>query len=455
MKKSLLLSAALFAAVVFVKAQSPTTWIAGDYCTGLGLEADAIALTPNQQITAGDITLTAQDADGKGWKYKTSTDADFTYNGVTYKAAQVQGQTNPLAGRLLNAGGGCAIAIFESASSGTLDIAFKFGYNKKFWVAAVPTADLALLNKDDSLECSAYKYEFTEGQYYWSGYLDPMTSPATYYDAASPNYTEAPVDGAVYYTGITLNVEPDYQYFVFFSGSKIMLCGFTYTVAAAVEYSISGKVALANGNAVEGVLITSSDSKTATTDASGLYSLTGITETSVTLTPSKTNFTFNPATLTLTMDKDYIDQDFIATDISGTIPKQVSGTVTTSDGTPIEGVLVSCSDGKSMTTGSDGIYSITDITALSTITLTPSKTDYTFNPASITLTMDKDYNGQDFVGTKGDAIIDNTSNATIISTEYYNIIGQKIERPRIGELNIIVNKMSDGTVKAVKKYIKE
>ncbi|MFA6401811.1 MAG: hypothetical protein WCX31_09335 [Salinivirgaceae bacterium] len=241
MKKKLLLSAVLFAAVVFVKAQTPVTWIADDYCTGLGLAADAIALTPNQQITVGDVTFTAQEAagDGMGWKYKTSTDADFTYNGVTYKAAQVQGQTNPYNGKLLRDGGGCSIAMFKSTTSGILDVAFKFGYNKKFWVAAVPVADLALLNKDDSLACSAYKYEFAAGLYYWSGYLDPMTSPATYYDAAAPNYTEAPVDG-IYYTGITLNVVPDYEYYVYFAGSKIMLCGLTYTAGGvSVKDNIS------------------------------------------------------------------------------------------------------------------------------------------------------------------------------------------------------------------------
>jgi len=371
MKKSLLLSAVLFTAVVFVKAQDPVTWIADDYCTGLGLAADAIALTPNQQITVGDVTFTAQEAegDGMGWKYKTSTDADFTYNGVIYKAAQVQGQTNPLNGKLLRDGGGCSIAMFKSTTSGTLDVAFKFGYNKKFWVAAVPVADLALLNKDDSLACSAYKYEFTEGQYYWSGYLDPMTSPATYYDAATPNYTEAPAEG-VYYTGITLNIVPDYEYYVYFAGSKLMLSGFTYTAAPVVtEYAVSGKVATSDGTAVEGVLITSSDSKTATTNASGEYSITGITE--------------------------------------------------------------------------------------SSITLTPSKTDYEFSPATITLTMDKDYTGQDFVASTGDGIPSQISSVTVVFTDYYTIIGQKLDRPKIGELNIIVNTMSDGTVKAEKRFIKE
>lgn len=369
MKKSLLVTAVLFlAAMAFVKAQDPVTWIANTYCIDNSIEANAVALTPNQEITVGDVTFIAQEVegDGAGWLYKTSEDADFEYNGVTYSAAQVQGQTNPLNGRLLRDGGGCAIAIFKSTTNGSLDIAFKFGYNKKFWVAAVPEADLLLLDKNDSLAVSEYKYEFAAGQYYWSGYLDPMTSPAAYYDAATPNYTEAPAEG-VYYTGITLDIKPDFEYYVFFSGSKIMISGLTYTPSPAPEYSVSGKVATSDGTAVEGVLITSSDSKTATTNADGEYSIPGITEASITLTPSKTDYTFSPETITLTMDKDYTDQDFVAS--------------------------------------------------------------------------------------TGTAIPSNVSKARVVSTEYYSIIGQKLDRPQFERLNIIVKKMSDGTVVTEKKYI--
>jgi len=233
MKKSLLVMAVLsLTAVTFVKAQDPVTWIANTHCTDAGIEADGIALTPNQQITVGDLTFTAQEVegDGQGWKYKTSEEAEFIYNGVTYNPAYAQGQTNPLSGKLLRDGGACAIAAFNSTTNGSLDVAFKFGYNKKFWVAAVPEADLALLDKNDSLAVSAYAYEFDTDQTYWGGYLDPMTSPASYYLAAAPNYEAAPEDG-VYYTGITLDIKADHEYYVYFSGSKLMLCGLTYTAS--------------------------------------------------------------------------------------------------------------------------------------------------------------------------------------------------------------------------------
>jgi hypothetical protein len=535
MKKSVLFMVALMlTTIVFVKAQEPVTWMANTYCTNLGLAADAIALTAMQEITAGDVTFTAQEKTGMAWLYKvTASPTDFTYNNVTYSASYVQGQTNPLNGRILRDGDHAAIANFRSTSSGTLDVTFKFGYNKRFWVAAIPKAVMEDLDLSDSTAVSAYAYQYAEGATYWSGYFDPTTTPPSYFLGATPTVDP----GGTYYTGITLNIKPDYEYFVFFSGSKLMLCGFTYTATPVVteyavsgtvktpagapvegvlitssdsktattnasgeysitgitaasitltpsmtdytfapetitlamdkdytgqdfvatpvvkEFSVSGTVKTQEGTAVEGVLITSSDSKTATTNASGEYSIKEITEASITLTPSKTNFTFNPATISLTMDKDYTNQDFIATDITIAIPRQVSGTVATSDGTPVEGVLVTSTDGKTATTNANGEYSIKEITATS-ITLTPSKTNYAFTPASITLTMDKDYMDQNFVAAIVDGINDSQiSSATLISTEYYNILGKKLEKPQWEGLYIIVRKFSDGTVKSEKTYI--
>jgi len=535
MKKCLLMMTVLLLTVVmFVKAQEPVTWMANTYCIDNSIAADAIALTAMQEITVGDVTFTAEEKAGAAWLYKvTASPTEFTYNNVTYSASYVQGQTNPLNGRLMRDGDYCAIAKFTSTSNGTLDVTFKFGYNKRFWVAAVPKTALEDLDLNDSTAVSAYAYQYAEGATYWSGYFDPTTTPPSYYLGATPTVDP----GGTYYTGITLDIKTDYEYYVFFSGSKLMLCGLTYTATPVItEYSVSGSVKTSGGTAVEGVLITSSDSKTATTNASGEYSINGVTETSITLTPtktdytfapetitltmdkdytgqdfvatpvvkeysvsgkvatsegtalagvlitssdtktattnasgeysiasiteasitltpSKTNFTFNPATITLTMDKDYTNQDFIATDITIAIPRQVSGTIATSDGTPVEGVLVTSSDGKTATTNASGLYSITDITATS-ITLTPSKTNYTFTPASITLTMDKDYSDQNFVAAIVDGIQDSQiSSATLISTEYYNILGKKLEKPQWEGLYIIVHKFSDGTVKTEKTYI--
>ncbi|MFN8209062.1 MAG: carboxypeptidase-like regulatory domain-containing protein [Bacteroidales bacterium] len=531
MKKSLLLMTVLLLAAVTAQAQAPVTWMANTYCIDSSIAADAVALPAMQEVVVGDITFTALEKAGAGWLYKvTSSPTDFTYNGVTYSASYVQGQTNPLNGRILRDADYPAIAKFSSATNGSLDVTFKFGYNKRFWVAAIQKTALEDLDLSDSLAISAYAYQYAEGATYWSGYFDPTTTPPSYYMGATPTVDP----GGTYFTGITLDIKSDHEYFVFFAGSKLMLCGFTYTPTPVItEYSVSGTVKTGDGSPVEGVLVTSSDTKTSSTNASGEYSIPGITEASITLTPSKANYRFDPESITLTMDKDYSDQNFVATlgySVSGTVKTStsdpvggvlvtssdgktattnssgeysiagiteasvtltptktgytfdpvsitltmdkdytgqnfvatppattysVSGTVQTSTATAVEGVLITSSDGSTATTNASGEYSITGITEAS-ITLTPSKTNYTFEPVSITLTMDKDYTAQNFVATFSTGLIENRiSNVSVVTTEYYNILGKKLEKPVLGDLNIIVRTFSDGSVKAEKVLLEK
>ncbi len=89
--------------------------------------------------------------------------------------------------------------------------------------------------------------------------------------------------------------------------------------ATTIGYSISGKVTYNSGN-LDNVLITSSDGKTTTTTANGIYSITGITASSVTLTPSKTGYVFSPESKTLSMTQNYTDQDFAASMPSNSVP---------------------------------------------------------------------------------------------------------------------------------------
>ncbi len=76
--------------------------------------------------------------------------------------------------------------------------------------------------------------------------------------------------------------------------------------------TISGRVTDAGSSPVSGVTITSNTGATATTDIYGLYSISGLANGTYTLTPSKTGFTFTPATITATVPPSAANQDFTA-----------------------------------------------------------------------------------------------------------------------------------------------
>jgi len=138
---------------------------------------------------------------------------------------------------------------------------------------------------------------------------------------------------------------------------------------ALKTHTISGNTGLG------GVTVTLSGgaNATATTGADGKYSFTVNAGGSYTITPAKTHYTFTPASQSfddLSADK--------AADFTATLK-----THTISGSTGLEGVTValSGSSGATMTTGANGTYSFT-VNAGGNYTVTPSKPDYKFTPAS-------------------------------------------------------------------------
>jgi murein DD-endopeptidase MepM/ murein hydrolase activator NlpD len=67
--------------------------------------------------------------------------------------------------------------------------------------------------------------------------------------------------------------------------------------------------------------------------------------------------------------------------------------------------VVSASSGDSAITGVSGYFTITNL-IIGTYTITPTKSGYTFSPASRTITVPPDATGQDFIGNAGDVTID-------------------------------------------------
>lgn len=150
----------------------------------------------------------------------------------------------------------------------------------------------------------------------------------------------------------------------------------------AVTYSVSGQVT-SGGSGLSGVTVTLSGagSATATSDASGNYTFSGLANGNYSVTPSKTGLTFSPTSSSQTVNGANISAvNFTATAIAGFF--SISGSVT-SGGSGLSGVTITLSGAGSgtATTDASGNYTFSGLVNGS-YTVTPSKTGFTFSPAS-------------------------------------------------------------------------
>jgi uncharacterized protein (DUF2141 family) len=171
--------------------------------------------------------------------------------------------------------------------------------------------------------------------------------------------------------------------------------------APSATYSISGAV---SGAVQQGVRIDLTGAATAntTTDASGHYSFSGLSNGNYTVTPSLSGFIFNPASSAVTMSNaDVTGKNFTATassastySISGTVSGAVQQNVT---------ITLSGSNSGSTLTDASGNYSFAGLVNGS-YTVTPSLAGYTFNPTSTAVTVSNaNATGKNFTATAGTA----------------------------------------------------
>jgi hypothetical protein len=158
-------------------------------------------------------------------------------------------------------------------------------------------------------------------------------------------------------------------------------------------YSISGRVTDANNNPISGVTVSAGAGHTATTDSNGYYAFGGLAAGTYTITPSKSGYTFSPASHNATVPPDAAGQNFTGT----LLTYSISGRVTDTSNNPITGVIISDGTGHSTTTDSNGDYTLSSLAA-GTYTLTSSKTGYTFSPALHTVSLPPNVTGKNFTG---------------------------------------------------------
>ena len=153
---------------------------------------------------------------------------------------------------------------------------------------------------------------------------------------------------------------------------------------AAVPVTISGTVSpLPAGSGVT-LRLSGAAAGTATSDASGNYSFSGVADGTYTLTPSKTGFTFTPNNRAVAISgANVTGQDFTAQalptfTLSGTISPSTTGAGAT--------VTLSGAASATTTTDSSGFYSFGGLVN-GTYTVTPAKSGVTFTPGNQTVTI--------------------------------------------------------------------
>ena len=174
----------------------------------------------------------------------------------------------------------------------------------------------------------------------------------------------------------------------------------TTTVVVSGPNTISG-TSYSGSTYLPGVTIalTGAATDTTTTDANGNFSFTGTANGDYVLTPSKSGYSFTPASILVTMNSAGVNsQNFIAT-ATPTPTYSVSGTIT-SNSVAQSGVIVALTGtttGAAITDAS-GNYSFTGLPNGS-YTATPTKIGHYFTPGQISVTVSNaNTTGNNFTG---------------------------------------------------------
>ncbi len=144
---------------------------------------------------------------------------------------------------------------------------------------------------------------------------------------------------------------------------------------ATAAYSISGTI-LEGMNPLSGVEV-NGGGKTAITNASGVYTLTGVVPGTHTITPEKDSYGFTPVNRTVIVD----EADLTGVDFQGSFQTFSLGGTLTLNGVAVAGAQVALNTGATTTTNAEGTYLFTGL-AGGDYTVTPTKAEHTFTPAS-------------------------------------------------------------------------
>ena len=156
--------------------------------------------------------------------------------------------------------------------------------------------------------------------------------------------------------------------------------------SSGTTYSVSGTLSPASGGSGATVTLSGAASATTTADTSGAYTFSGLANGTYAVTPSRTGYTFSPASQSATVNgANVTGVDFTAS-VQSSQTFSISGTISPTAGGSGATVTLSGVTTATTTASSAGAYSFTGL-ANGTYAVTPSHTGYTFSPTSRTATV--------------------------------------------------------------------
>jgi len=190
----------------------------------------------------------------------------------------------------------------------------------------------------------------------------------------------------------TVQLLPEWAY------AHAVICGQAFITSQTNLYTllidpnrctVSGRVTDGAGNGVAGVTV-SAGARSATTDATGFYTISGLPTGVYTLTATRSGYQITPASRTVTVNDHLSGQDFTATLLTYT----VGGRVMDGAGNGVAGVTVSAG-AHSATTDANGFYALSGLSS-GVYALRAEKPGCLIEPAQRAVTLPPDQDAQDF-----------------------------------------------------------
>jgi len=427
------LSESYFVDVVLTTATGPTFNLSGTITPAANASGATVTLT------GGTTATTAVDSNGSftftglqngaytvtpsktGFTF-TPTNQAVTINGANGTATfTVQAATYSISGAITPASSGSGATVLLSGSAtatATADASGNYTFsglaNGSYTVTPSKSGfTFTPVNRAVTISNANVTASFTAQAvtYAISGSITPATSGSgatIVLSGAGTGATTADANGNFTFNGLangSYTLTPSKSGFTFTPVNQAVTINgangtATFAAQAAPTFAISGTIAPASSGSGAIVVLSGGASGSTSADASGNYTFSGLANGSYTVTPSKSGFSFTPASQTVVLSgsngtANFAAQSLPTFSISGTITPAALGT----------GVTLNLTGGATMTTTTDanGNYAFAGLFN-GQYTVTPSKSGVSFAPASQVVTITAANATANFTASTGIAI---------------------------------------------------